>query len=107
MSNEQDKKTNPNPEELQELEDNKLDKVAGGWDWDTPLKEGICPAVAQRVTEVAKRFFTQGEHRNDCGRWIQDNIYRELCQINEDNGYEYNIDWMYLNHIIDKQYGII
>ena len=104
MSSEQDKKMNPNPEELETIEDDKLDNVAGGF-WGEE-KEGLCSTVRSMVADAADRCFKEGMDRDDCGEWINTNLYDRLCQINESKGYQFHIDWMYLNHIIDARYGI-
>ena len=103
MSSEQDKKMNPNPEELQELEDKKLDTVAGGL-WGNTQAEGICSVVRRMVAEAAEKCYVAGKSRDDCGIWIDMHLYKDLCEINEANGYEYMIDWQYLNQVIDERY---
>ena len=105
MSNEQDKKTNPNPEELEEMEDKKLDTVAGGVVWYESYKEGLSTPVQWLVEDTADEFIRDGKDRTDCAAYIQMHLYDRMCKINEAEGYEYNIDWMYINHILDEKFG--
>lgn len=114
MSNEQDKKTNPNPEELEELNDGSLEAVAGGKKgapdpyagYPDNLREGLAPSVVSAVEAIGRQCIAEGMDRVDCSHYVRDFKYHELSCMNEAAGFEYMIDFYYLNMVLDRVYGI-
>ena len=111
-----EKTPDPKPlaEGLEELADDGLEAVAGGAraaavnpyaGYPSNLSEGLAPSVVTMVESIARECMSQGDDRYECGEYIKNYRLDELRIMNEAEGFDYMIDFYYLNMVLDRVYG--
>jgi len=104
----------PANEELVALNDEQLDTVAGGAKksasnpyagYSDNLSEGLSPSTVRAVENIARECMAGGMDRAECGRYVQNQKHYELCCMNEAEGFDYMVDFYYINMVLDRIYG--